>query len=94
MSEWWYYTIYKCAGCGAKWEEYDHTAPWYDSGLSSCPVISQECEECFAERHAADLARQTIEDAILHLADEYEYFPYNEAQAQAADILHNALESI
>ncbi len=54
MSRWWYYTIYKCPDCGAKREEYDHTAPWCDSGLSSCPVIEQWCEECAAARRAID----------------------------------------
>ena len=48
MSKWWYITIYRCPDCKAEYERYDHTAPWYDSGLSTCPVIEEFCAECLA----------------------------------------------
>lgn len=54
MSNWWYYTIYRCPDCGKTREEYDATAPNYDSGLSSSPVIDEFCDECFDQRVAEE----------------------------------------
>jgi hypothetical protein len=97
MAKWWYYSIVRCPECKASYEIYDPSGPWYDSGLSSSPVSSELCPECFAEKQRPDLeeeAREMLESAVKHLADEYEYFPFNLAQAQAADILMQAQERI
>lgn len=58
MSKWWYYTIYKCPDCGRERETYDAHAPWYDSGVSSSPVIEEFCDECFDERVKAEEERE------------------------------------
>jgi hypothetical protein len=61
--EWCYHILHKCPTCGQTWDEYDHTGSGWDSGLHSSPVIKEECNECFAERRAADLKAQE-EDAL------------------------------
>lgn len=47
MAKWWYWTVYRCPDCGATRDEYDASAPWCDSGLSSCPIIDELCDECW-----------------------------------------------
>jgi hypothetical protein len=54
MSKWWYITLFRCTTCGARRKEYDHTAPWCDSGLSSPPTIETICEECFDDLREAE----------------------------------------
>lgn len=54
MAKFWYYTIHKCPDCGATYDEYDHTAPWCDSGLSSSPVVTERCPDCWDEHIAKD----------------------------------------
>ncbi len=54
MAEWWYITIHRCPDCGASYERYDHTAPWYDSGLSTAPIVDEYCTECWDERVRVD----------------------------------------
>jgi len=54
MAKFWYYTIHKCPDCGATYDEYDHTAPWCDSGLSSSPVVKERCPDCWEEHVAKD----------------------------------------
>ena len=73
MPAWYYYTIYKCPDCGATYEQYDHTAPWCDSGLTSPPVIEQRCDECFEEVQKQDLTEEAcemLESAATYLKQE------------------------
>jgi hypothetical protein len=61
MSRWWYYTIHKCPDCGRTYEEYDGTAPWCNSGLSSCPTVKEFCDDCFEDRRQADLEEEAAQ---------------------------------